>query len=184
MADDLKARDALLRSFPEVESVVGKAGRAETPTDPAPPDMVETVINLRPREHWPKRELRYNDARRQTEDVLAALVERGWIKQPSAEQHTNLVNDATMLALEKFDQATRDMAFQDYAQFQHELAPTLLRVAVDETVRLLEAQGKLEREPSEEDITAIVDSLPKDRRRAPGRVARSADGDRRCPADC
>ena len=35
-ADDLKARDALLRGFPEVESVIGKAGRADTPTDPAP----------------------------------------------------------------------------------------------------------------------------------------------------
>ncbi|OYW11536.1 MAG: hypothetical protein B7Z55_19180, partial [Planctomycetales bacterium 12-60-4] len=34
-ADDLKARDALLRGFPEVESVIGKAGRADTPTDPA-----------------------------------------------------------------------------------------------------------------------------------------------------
>jgi Cu(I)/Ag(I) efflux system membrane protein CusA/SilA len=41
VADDLKARDALLRGFPEVESVIGKAGRADTPTDPAPLDMVE-----------------------------------------------------------------------------------------------------------------------------------------------
>ena len=36
VADDLKARDALLRGFPEVASVIGKAGRASTPTDPAP----------------------------------------------------------------------------------------------------------------------------------------------------
>jgi len=162
VADDLKARDGLLRSFPEVESVVGKAGRAETPTDPAPPDMVETVVNLRPREHWPKRELHYGDARRQAEDMLDAMVERGWINQPSSEQLTNLVNDVTMLALEKFDQATRDMAFQDYAQFQHELASTLLRSAVEEMARLLDIQGKLEREPSDEDVTAIVESLPKD----------------------
>ncbi|HSQ56685.1 MAG TPA: efflux RND transporter permease subunit, partial [Gemmata sp.] len=41
--DDLKARDALLRGFPEVESVIGKAGRAETATDPAPLEMVETI---------------------------------------------------------------------------------------------------------------------------------------------
>src|SRR4029077_13139787 len=45
-ADDLKARDALLRGFPEVESVIGKAGRADTPTDPAPLDMVETFVNF------------------------------------------------------------------------------------------------------------------------------------------
>ena len=45
-ADDLKARDALLRGFPEVESVIGKSGRADTPTDPAPLDMVETFVNF------------------------------------------------------------------------------------------------------------------------------------------
>ena len=56
-ADDLKARDALLRGFPEVESVIGKAGRADTPTDPAPLDMVETFVNFRPKELWPKRVL-------------------------------------------------------------------------------------------------------------------------------
>ena len=57
--DDLKARDALLRRFPEVEMVVGKAGRADTPTDPSPLDMVESVITLRPKEYWPKRKLRH-----------------------------------------------------------------------------------------------------------------------------
>jgi Cu(I)/Ag(I) efflux system membrane protein CusA/SilA len=52
--DDLKARDALLRGFPEVESVIGKSGRADTPTDPAPLDMVETFVNYRPKELWPR----------------------------------------------------------------------------------------------------------------------------------
>ncbi|MDZ4849624.1 MAG: efflux RND transporter permease subunit, partial [Pirellulaceae bacterium] len=73
VAADLKARDAEIRSFPEIESVVGKAGRAETPTDPAPLDMVETVINLRPHEQWLKRELRYDDAVKQTQRVIDAL---------------------------------------------------------------------------------------------------------------
>ena len=72
-ADDLKARDAVLRRFPEVELIVGKAGRADTPTDPSPLDMVETVITLRPKELWPKRKLQYADAERQTAVVLAAL---------------------------------------------------------------------------------------------------------------
>ena len=78
-ADDLKHRDALLRGFPEVESVIGKAGRADTPTDPAPLDMVETFVNFRPKELWPKRVLRFNDAVRQTRDVLRALEERGYV---------------------------------------------------------------------------------------------------------
>ena len=61
-AADLKARDEIIRRFPEVELIVGKAGRADTPTDPSPLDMVESVITLRPKEHWPKRKLDYKDA--------------------------------------------------------------------------------------------------------------------------
>ncbi len=155
-ADDLKARDALLYSFPEVEMVVGKAGRAETPTDPAPPDMIETVVNLRSRDYWPKRELRYEDAHQQTEDVLAALVERGWVKSPSADQQIELTNDATMFALETFDQTLRNMSFQDYASFQHQLAPQVTRRGVEETVHLLRAGGKLDREVPESEIESIT----------------------------
>src|SRR5260221_82553 len=79
-ADDLKARDALLRGFPEVESVIGKAGRADTPTDPAPLDMVETFVNYRPRELWPKRVLNIDDALRQTDDVWKALAKQGVLR--------------------------------------------------------------------------------------------------------
>jgi Cu(I)/Ag(I) efflux system membrane protein CusA/SilA len=43
----LQQTDALIKSFPEVETVLGKAGRAETATDPAPPSMFETTITLR-----------------------------------------------------------------------------------------------------------------------------------------
>ncbi len=46
-------QDALIMKVPEVESVFGKAGRAETPTDPAPPEMFETIINLKPESQWP-----------------------------------------------------------------------------------------------------------------------------------
>ena len=49
----LQRQDAILKSFPEVRTVFGKVGRAETPTDPAPLSMVETVISLHPRERWP-----------------------------------------------------------------------------------------------------------------------------------
>ena len=41
--------------FPEIASVHGKAGRAETATDPAQLDMIESVIALRPRADWPTR---------------------------------------------------------------------------------------------------------------------------------
>lgn len=48
----LAEQDRILRSFPEVESVLGKVGRAETATDSAPLSMVETVVRLRPRDEW------------------------------------------------------------------------------------------------------------------------------------
>ena len=49
----LQIQDKMLRKFPEVESVFGKAGQAETPTDPAPLSMIETVVKLKPPEQWP-----------------------------------------------------------------------------------------------------------------------------------
>jgi copper/silver efflux system protein len=48
----LQTQDKIIRTFPEVASVYGKAGRAETATDPAPSEMFETVINLKPKQEW------------------------------------------------------------------------------------------------------------------------------------
>ncbi|MBK6656764.1 MAG: efflux RND transporter permease subunit [Proteobacteria bacterium] len=48
----LRRTDALIAELPEVESVFGKAGRADTATDPAPLAMLETTIRLKPREAW------------------------------------------------------------------------------------------------------------------------------------
>ncbi len=49
----LQIQDRILKRFPEVESVFGKAGQADTATDPAPLSMFETVIQLKPPEQWP-----------------------------------------------------------------------------------------------------------------------------------
>lgn len=51
-AELMQMQDRIIRSFPEVASVYGKAGRASTATDPAPTEMFETVINLKPKEEW------------------------------------------------------------------------------------------------------------------------------------
>ncbi|MDO8747003.1 MAG: CusA/CzcA family heavy metal efflux RND transporter, partial [Thermodesulfovibrionales bacterium] len=50
----LQLQDKLLKKIPEVSQVFGKAGRAETATDPAPLEMFETVINLKPEREWRK----------------------------------------------------------------------------------------------------------------------------------
>ncbi|TRW90779.1 efflux RND transporter permease subunit [Candidatus Methylobacter oryzae] len=48
----MQTQNRILKSFPEVESVFGKAGRASTATDPAPLEMFETVVNLKPEAQW------------------------------------------------------------------------------------------------------------------------------------
>ena len=51
-AELLQTQNKIIKSFPEVASVFGKAGRAQTATDPAPMEMFETVINLKPENEW------------------------------------------------------------------------------------------------------------------------------------
>ena len=56
----LQIQDKVLKGFPEVESVFGKAGRAETSTDPAPFSMVETTVVLKPPKEWPRKKRWYS----------------------------------------------------------------------------------------------------------------------------
>ena len=88
-----------IAAFPEVESVIGKAGRADTPTDPAPLEMFETIVNFRPKALWPKRVLKFNDAAQQSREVLRVLEEDGFVQRASREEDRDaLVNDATQKA--------------------------------------------------------------------------------------
>lgn len=71
----LQQTDRIIRSFPEVASVFGKSGRGETATDPAPLDMIETTIMLKPEEEWPEVEIKDTEGRviahrRRTPDEL------------------------------------------------------------------------------------------------------------------
>ncbi|HEU4610978.1 MAG TPA: CusA/CzcA family heavy metal efflux RND transporter [Kofleriaceae bacterium] len=65
----LQEMDRELRTFPEVESVFGKMGRAETATDPAPLGMVETIVVLKPRDQW-RRGMTWNQLIREMDDKL------------------------------------------------------------------------------------------------------------------
>jgi len=71
----LQVTDRLIKSFPEVAEVFGKAGRAETATDPAPMDMIETTIRLKPESEWPAVDIKDDDGkiiahRKRTPDEL------------------------------------------------------------------------------------------------------------------
>jgi Cu(I)/Ag(I) efflux system membrane protein CusA/SilA len=50
--EGLKKQDILMKQIPEVDMVVGKLGRAETALDPAPTSMIETIVNLKPKDQW------------------------------------------------------------------------------------------------------------------------------------
>jgi Cu(I)/Ag(I) efflux system membrane protein CusA/SilA len=131
-ADDLKARDMILCRFPEVDMVVGKAGRAETPTDPAPLDMIETMVNFRPREHWPRRALRRADAARIIALIHENLIERGLIDpHADADSRDMLRDEATTAALAQFDALMREYAHQRNQEFTRSLGIDLARIALD-----------------------------------------------------
>jgi Cu(I)/Ag(I) efflux system membrane protein CusA/SilA len=159
-SDDLKARDALLRRFPEVEMIVGKAGRADTPTDPSPLDMVESVITLRPKEHWPKRKLDYKDAEKQTTVVLAALQGRGLV-EPIEEQAKRraILDPATMNALQRFNEAMRETALRRFSDFEADLGPKLLRVLVVELAGRWQKADRLPAPLAEADIDRLAARL-------------------------
>ncbi|OYW24471.1 MAG: hypothetical protein B7Z55_02080 [Planctomycetales bacterium 12-60-4] len=158
-ADDLKARDALLRGFPEVESVIGKAGRADTPTDPAPLDMVESFVNFRPREYWPKRVLRFDDALRQADSVLSQLEQDGFVASAAAQDdRASLLNDAAQKALERFDEAQRELALTRYRDFEKSLGARLVRHGVERTVRRLVQSGGWKWPPGTEKA-AVLEEL-------------------------
>lgn len=57
----LQVTDKIIRQFPEVESVLGKAGRAETSTDPAPLSMFETIVVLKPKREWRSKATWYDE---------------------------------------------------------------------------------------------------------------------------
>jgi Cu(I)/Ag(I) efflux system membrane protein CusA/SilA len=160
-ADDLKARDALVRQFPEVESVIGTSGRADTPTDPAPLDMVETFVNFRPKEFWPKRAIKFDAAARQTRAVLAKLEEKGYVQVAAAGDRDDLVNDAAMTAIGRFDETMRALAVERTRGFESDLGPALTRFAVAETIRRISDAGDLQW-PKGMDEGAEIDALAKE----------------------
>ncbi len=157
--DDLKVRDGVLRDFPEVWQVVGKAGRAETPTDPSPLDMIETIVNLRDQEVWPRRKLRFEDAVGQTQHVLAALESNGFLRRPAAgEDRAGLVDEAAMTVAETVDRTLRDLAVLRLKEFRPELGRALVGDAVDDLLSRV-APSAVVRKPSADERRAVIDAL-------------------------
>jgi copper/silver efflux system protein len=138
-SEDLKARNAVLRAFPEVLSVVGKAGRAETATDPAPLEMVETIINLYDRDLWPKRKMRFEDTLTQTQAALAALEASGHLRgSATPDDRERLMNDVAMSVANRVDKSLRELALRFLAEDRPEMSLALCTKALDELLRRID----------------------------------------------
>ncbi len=79
----LATQDKILRSFPEVARVHGKAGRADTATDPAPFSMMETVVTLRPKSEWREKPRWYSGW---APEWLKRILRHGWSDRLSYEE--------------------------------------------------------------------------------------------------
>jgi Cu(I)/Ag(I) efflux system membrane protein CusA/SilA len=79
----LQIQDRVLRTFPEVERVFGKAGRAETSTDPAPLSMMETTVVLKPQDQWRKKPQWYS---RWAPEWLQRILRHAWPDRISQEE--------------------------------------------------------------------------------------------------
>jgi Cu(I)/Ag(I) efflux system membrane protein CusA/SilA len=79
----LITQDKIISGFPEVDRVFGKAGRAESSTDPAPYSMMETTITLKPEDQWPKVNRWYSKS---TPQWLQSVLRRFWPDHVSTQQ--------------------------------------------------------------------------------------------------
>jgi Cu(I)/Ag(I) efflux system membrane protein CusA/SilA len=157
-ADDLKARDMVLCRFPEVAMAVGKAGRAETPFDPAPLDMIETMVEFHRRDRWPKRRLLPADAEEQTRAVWAGLVSARLVKDLPGNDEA-FIAGAVERGMIRFDAILREVAHLSIQQFLRSLGPDLGRVLVARLGERLHDRNLLARPLTPGDVAALQPRL-------------------------
>jgi Cu(I)/Ag(I) efflux system membrane protein CusA/SilA len=154
--DDLKARNMLLCRFPEVDMVVGKAGRAETSFDPAPLDMIETMVSFHPTEFWPKRKLRRTDAESQGREVHKALLSAKLIAQPL---ETSDFVESVASAHTRCELGLREYAFHRHQEFQRQLGQQLVQAALARLSEQWWGEGRLTRAMQPGDLAWMQESL-------------------------
>ncbi|MBI2898805.1 MAG: efflux RND transporter permease subunit, partial [Planctomycetes bacterium] len=156
--DDIKERDRVLRQFPEVHQVVGKVGRAETPTDPSPIDMVETVVSMRPKSWWPKRKVNWDDITDEAHEVAGALAAAGIVRVPEADRK-DFENTIAMDGSVEFDRTMRELCMRRLREYVPDKGRELVRLLRAETLSFLRSKGTLRKELPDARWTAIEDAL-------------------------
>ncbi len=103
--------------------------------------MIETMVNFRPRELWPRRKLRFPEAMTQGQAVYDALVTRDVIGPPTTKVATDeLIEQAVTAALVLFDAASREYAYHRYQEMLREtggLSPTSMHPSAPEEARVV-----------------------------------------------
>jgi Cu(I)/Ag(I) efflux system membrane protein CusA/SilA len=161
--EDLAVRDQVLASFPEVELVVGKVGRAETPTDPSGLDMVETIVSLRPVELWPKRKINYDDMLAESKLLADWLAQRGWLKSDlPAGERDRLINDSAMETAGGLETSLRELALRRMREYQPVLAGELTRETLTDLLAHLESKGALRHRPDADQANQLAQELTTD----------------------
>ncbi len=154
--DDLKARNMMLCRFPEVSMVTGKAGRADTPFDPAPLDMIETMIEFRPRELWPRRRLLRADAERITARLIDSLVQEHLIDAVPNEARDEIIEAVRF----RFDAIQRETAWQLTETFQNRMRMDLGRFLIEQASLALYSMGRLKHSLTDAEVAALMSELP------------------------
>ncbi len=156
--DDLKARNMVLCRFPEVHMAMGKAGRADTPFDPAPLDMIETMIEFRPRAWWPSRRLLHSDATRQATAVVDALVKAELVEAPT--DTTALVAEIVDAGMTRFDAIQREVAWQWLVSTRNELARDLSIQFVSDAAKSMQRAERLTHPLTPLEAATLAEELP------------------------
>ncbi len=158
--DDVRARDMQLCRFPEVHMVIGKAGRIESAFDPAPLDMIETMVEFRPRAWWPRRHLRPADARWHTARVLDEMRTARLLGTSPDTTDSAVRDEALMLATQRCDAVLREFVHQRHQDFLRSHGRTLAHQACRLLLDRLEQVGTFKAPLAPVDRQTIAESLP------------------------
>lgn len=174
-ADDLTARDMVLCRFPEVLMVMGKIGRADTPNDPAPLDMIETMVSFRRREHWVRRKLPATKLQALASAAWSELVARGIVDDVADAQRGLLINEVTEAAHFRFDAQMREYAYHRHQELARGLGRKLLGRLIDAVGAALLAEGTVAQPLSLAERTELAERAPVDVVRRLGQYPQRSD---------
>ncbi|MFM9066089.1 MAG: efflux RND transporter permease subunit, partial [Planctomycetota bacterium] len=156
--DDMKARDMIICRFPEVEMVMGKVGRAETPTDPAPVDMIETMVSLRPRDYWPRRKLPPQEARKILDMIWSAAVKSEAIAPLSTAEQATRLDAIQAELLPRFDAQMREFSYHRQQEFLEELRRLTLTDVIAALVDVVPSH-RFRKRPTAAELPVIVSAV-------------------------